>query len=88
MHPVTIFLVLLASSLFQDLQYGDIDYMRGKRIFTYDPVTYAGLPAYIQELKQQGTRFIIILVSPSHLLPYSIMSSQVLNTVHMPVEVE
>lgn len=44
-----------------DVQYGDIDYMYAKKDFTYDTVNYAGLPAYVQELKQQGTRFVIIL---------------------------
>jgi len=44
-----------------DVQYGDIDYMDGKRDFTYDPVKFAGLPQYIQELKAQGTRYVIIL---------------------------
>lgn len=30
--------------------------------FTYDTVNFAGLPQYIDELKEQGIRFIIILV--------------------------
>jgi alpha-glucosidase (family GH31 glycosyl hydrolase) len=44
-----------------DIQYADIDYMDSKRIFTLDTVNFGGLPQYVNELKQQGTRFIIIL---------------------------
>lgn len=47
----------------QDVQYGDIDYMCNKRDFTLDPVNFGGLPEYVDQLKQEGTRFIIILAS-------------------------
>ena len=43
----------------QDIQYGDIDYMDAAKDFTLDQVNFAGLPEYVQELKQQGTRFVI-----------------------------
>lgn len=44
-----------------DIQYGDIDYMDGERDFTIDPVNFAGLPEYVNKLKAEGTRFVIIL---------------------------
>jgi len=49
-----------------DVQYGDIDYMDEKRDFTVDNVKFAGLAEYIQELKAQGTRFVIILDPAIH----------------------
>lgn len=36
--------------------------MDGERDFTIDPVNFAGLPEYVNKLKAEGTRFIIILV--------------------------
>ncbi|XP_033108978.1 maltase-glucoamylase, intestinal-like [Anneissia japonica] len=47
----------------QDVQYGDIDYMIEQRDFTYDPVTYDGLPKYVTDLQQMGMHYIIILVA-------------------------
>merc|ERR1719192_1120523 len=44
-----------------DAQYGDIDYMDRKRDFTYDPVGFAGLPEWIQELHDRGMHYITIL---------------------------
>jgi alpha-glucosidase (family GH31 glycosyl hydrolase) len=44
-----------------DIQYGDIDYMYQYRDFTIDPVNFNGLPEYVQQLKQDGTRYVIIL---------------------------
>ncbi|XP_078486588.1 sucrase-isomaltase, intestinal [Ciona intestinalis] len=44
-----------------DIQYGDIDYMDAKKDFTYDPVKYAGLPAYVDQLHDWGMRYVIIL---------------------------
>jgi len=49
-----------------DVQYGDIDYMQDKKDFTYDPVKFAGLPQYIEELKAQGTRYVTILDPAIH----------------------
>ena len=48
---------------FQDVQYGDIDYMRDYLDFTIDEVNFAGLREYVDLLKQEGTRYVIILVS-------------------------
>ena len=36
--------------------------MYDSRVFTLDMENFAGLPDYIQELKAEGTRFVIILV--------------------------
>ncbi|XP_006814115.2 sucrase-isomaltase, intestinal-like [Saccoglossus kowalevskii] len=44
-----------------DVQFGDIDYMDRYMDFTYDTVNYAGLPEYVDELKTEGTNYIIIL---------------------------
>jgi alpha-glucosidase (family GH31 glycosyl hydrolase) len=46
----------------QDVQYGDIDHFYKNLDFTYDPVTFKGLPDYINKLNETGIRFIIILV--------------------------
>ncbi|XP_022091523.1 maltase-glucoamylase, intestinal-like [Acanthaster planci] len=48
-------------SIPHDVQYGDIDYMDEQRDFTYDTVSYSGLPEYVLELKSQGMHYIIIL---------------------------
>ena len=50
-------------SLLQDVQYGDIDYMEGKKDFTWDRVKFAGLDQYIHQLRAEGTRFVVIKVS-------------------------
>ncbi|XP_072858385.2 sucrase-isomaltase, intestinal [Pogona vitticeps] len=44
-----------------DVQYGDIDYMDHQLDFTYDKENYAGLPEFIQELKNDGLHYVIIL---------------------------
>ena len=44
-----------------DAQYGDIDYMDRKRDFTYDPVNFANLPEFIQDLHDRGMHYITIL---------------------------
>ena len=46
----------------QDVQHGDIDYFYYERDFTYDTDAYAGIPEYVDHLKQEGTRFVTILV--------------------------
>lgn len=46
----------------KDVQYGDIDYMDEQRDFTYDTVSYAGLPDYVRELQAGGKHYVIILV--------------------------
>uniref|UniRef100_A0ACB8FPY0 Uncharacterized protein n=1 Tax=Sphaerodactylus townsendi TaxID=933632 RepID=A0ACB8FPY0_9SAUR len=45
----------------QDVQYADIDYMDQQRDFTYDKEKYAGLPEFIQEMKNEGLHYVIIL---------------------------
>nr|XP_045599911.1 maltase-glucoamylase, intestinal-like [Procambarus clarkii] len=45
----------------QDVQYADIDHMDRRMDFTYDNISFAGLPEYIRQVKGQGLRFIIIL---------------------------
>ncbi|XP_064650089.1 sucrase-isomaltase, intestinal-like isoform X2 [Lineus longissimus] len=44
-----------------DYQFGDIDYMDRNLDFTYSHDRWAGLPSYVNQLKENGTRFIIIL---------------------------
>merc|ERR1719427_581447 len=44
-----------------DVQWGDIDYMDEKKDFTYDPVNFAGLPEFINELHSNGMKYIVIL---------------------------
>ncbi|CAH1781001.1 unnamed protein product, partial [Owenia fusiformis] len=44
-----------------DVQYGDIDYMESKMDFTIDPVKYAGLKEFVDEMHNKGMRYIIIL---------------------------
>ncbi|NXV82715.1 MGA protein, partial [Atlantisia rogersi] len=43
-----------------DIQYADIDYMVRQLDFTLNP-RFAGLPALIQKIQQEGMRFILIL---------------------------
>ncbi|ELK27164.1 Sucrase-isomaltase, intestinal [Myotis davidii] len=47
-----------------DVQYGDIDYMERQLDFTYDKANFAGLPEYIQKLKNDGMHYVIILAWP------------------------
>lgn len=47
------------------MQYGDIDYMTRQKDFTYDPANFKGLPEFVQSIKKDGLRYIIILVSVS-----------------------
>lgn len=50
--------------IFQDIQYADIDYMDARKDFTIDPVNFADLPQYFQELRaNHSMKTIIILVS-------------------------
>ena len=49
--------------IFQDVQFGDIDYMIRMKDFTYDPVNFKGLPEFVRSIKKDGLRYIIILVS-------------------------
>ena len=47
----------------QDVQYGDVDYMESKLLFTYDKQKYSGLPEFVDLLHERGQKYIIILVS-------------------------
>ncbi|XP_072016807.1 sucrase-isomaltase, intestinal-like [Amphiura filiformis] len=44
-----------------DIQYGDIDYMLRQLDFTVNPDTYDGLGEFVKQIKEEGTRYIIIL---------------------------
>ncbi|XP_036301753.1 sucrase-isomaltase, intestinal [Pipistrellus kuhlii] len=44
-----------------DTQVTDIDYMEDKKDFTYDKVTYNGLPEFVQDLHDHGQKYVIIL---------------------------
>lgn len=46
----------------QDIQYTDIDYMEGKKDFTYDKVKFAELPQFAEFLHEKGQKYILILV--------------------------
>ena len=45
----------------QDVQYGDIDYMERQLDFTYNNVTYNGLPEFVRKIKSDGVKYISIL---------------------------
>ncbi|OPJ76677.1 hypothetical protein AV530_017777 [Patagioenas fasciata monilis] len=44
----------------QDIQYADIDYMERQLDFTLSP-HFAGLPALVNKIREEGMRFILIL---------------------------
>ncbi|XP_051012796.1 sucrase-isomaltase, intestinal [Acomys russatus] len=44
-----------------DAQVTDIDYMEDKKDFTYDEVTFKGLPEFAQDLHNHGQKYVIIL---------------------------
>lgn len=62
----------------QDVQYADIDYMDQQRDFTYDKEKYAGLPEFIQEMKNEGLHYVVILVN----FQYFFLSSLFVLTLH------
>ncbi|XP_050706876.1 maltase-glucoamylase-like isoform X2 [Eriocheir sinensis] len=45
----------------QDVQYADIDHMDRRLDFTVDPVNFQGLQEYVESVKKEGLRFIVIL---------------------------
>lgn len=47
---------------FQDVQYTDIDYMEDAKDFTYNKITFAGLPDFINDLHSHGQKYVLILV--------------------------
>ena len=67
--PKYVFLLILSQfdnflfCHFQDVQFGDIDYMIRMKDFTYDPVNFKGLPDFVRSIRRDGLRYIIILVS-------------------------
>ncbi|XP_068026417.1 LOW QUALITY PROTEIN: maltase-glucoamylase-like [Melanerpes formicivorus] len=44
-----------------DVQYTDIDYMEGRKDFTYDQEKFKDLPSFQDYMNQQGQKYIIIL---------------------------
>ncbi|XP_060052707.1 maltase-glucoamylase isoform X2 [Erinaceus europaeus] len=44
-----------------DVQHADIDYMDGRKDFTYNPVAYRGFPDFAKELHNNGQKLVIIL---------------------------
>ncbi|XP_042534803.1 sucrase-isomaltase, intestinal isoform X2 [Dipodomys spectabilis] len=44
-----------------DTQVTDIDYMEDKKDFTYDEVTFKGLPEFVEDLHAHGQKYVIIL---------------------------
>lgn len=52
----------LASPVFQDVQYSDIDYMDEKKDFTIDGVAFHGLSDFAKKLHENGLKYVIIMV--------------------------
>ncbi|XP_077004191.1 putative maltase-glucoamylase 2 [Tamandua tetradactyla] len=50
-----------AAGIPYDVQYSDIDYMDGKKDFTYDNKTFAGLPEFAKKLHKEGQKYVIIV---------------------------
>ncbi|XP_066266382.1 sucrase-isomaltase, intestinal-like [Branchiostoma lanceolatum] len=50
-----------ATGIPYDVQYSDIDYMEDRKDFTYDGNSYGDLPDIIQDLHDNGQKYIIIL---------------------------
>ena len=46
--------------------------MKDNLDFTYDPVRFNGLPAYVDQLKSEGVKYISILVSWKHAKYYDL----------------
>ncbi|KAI8479947.1 hypothetical protein Bbelb_423330 [Branchiostoma belcheri] len=56
-----------------DVQYGDIDYMERQMDFTIDPVNYQGLPEFVDQIRRDGMRYVIILdpaITTNETAPY------------------
>lgn len=51
-----------ASTVFQDVQYSDIDYMNEMKDFTIDGVAFPNLSDFVQELHNYGLKYVIIMV--------------------------
>lgn len=63
----------LKSLVFQDVQITDIDYMEGKKDFTYDKVLFSDLPNFATYMHNSGQKYVIILVSNSFCLVNTII---------------
>jgi len=50
------------AGVMKDVQYADIDHYEESKVFTIDNVNFADLPAYFDQLRQDGMRTVIILV--------------------------
>lgn len=51
-----------ASTVFQDVQYSDIDYMDGMKDFTIDQKAFPGLSDFAKNLHEHGQKYVIIMV--------------------------
>ena len=51
----------VSANISLDVLYGDIDYFHDRLDFTWDPVAFNGLPAFVDSLHDSGMRFITIL---------------------------
>ncbi|XP_066118577.1 maltase-glucoamylase isoform X2 [Saccopteryx bilineata] len=50
-----------AAQLPYDVQHADIDYMDGRKDFTYNPVDFKGFPEFAKELHNNGQKLVIIV---------------------------
>ncbi|CAL9693366.1 unnamed protein product [Knipowitschia caucasica] len=44
-----------------DVQWNDLDYAHGRRVFTFDPVRFGDLPQMVQEFHEQNLKYVLIL---------------------------
>ena len=56
---------MLNMAYFQDAQWGDIDYMYEKQIFTVDKTRYNTLNTFVNSLHNDHMKYIVIVVSIS-----------------------
>ena len=56
---------MIAAEIPFDAQYGDIDYMDGKKDFTIDPVNYSGLADFVKELHEVHNMHYIVILDPA-----------------------
>ena len=52
----------LSGASLQDVQWNDLDYAEGNKMWTWDDKTYKGLPQIIQDLHVHGQHNVIIVV--------------------------
>lgn len=60
---------LCTCAFFQDVQHADIDYMDGRKDFTYNPVEFRGFPEFAEELHKNGQKLVIIMVCAIFMSP-------------------